>query len=84
MQYKSNLISQADWAFYTNITGTGMRSMELQEYLLEQAGVATIAGTSFGHLGEGYLRFSYASSTENIKAALARVKDCMQGHQAAG
>lgn len=66
-------------AFYTfpNITATGMKAKQLEEALLEDAGVATVAGTSFGHLGEGYLRFSYASSTENIKAALARVKDYM-------
>jgi len=40
-------------------------------------GVATVSGTSFGHMGEGYIRFSYASSTENIRDALARVRDCM-------
>ncbi len=66
-------------AFYAfpNITGTGMKSKELEELLLEEVGVATVSGTSFGHLGEGYIRFSYASSTENITDALARVKDCM-------
>lgn len=67
-------------AFYAfpNITGTGMSSKELEEALLEEAGVATVAGTSFGHLGEGYIRFSYASSTENIREALERVKTFMQ------
>jgi len=35
--------------------------------------VATVAGTSFGHLGEDYVRFSYANSVENIEAALDRV-----------
>ncbi|MEK9648497.1 MAG: aminotransferase class I/II-fold pyridoxal phosphate-dependent enzyme [Gammaproteobacteria bacterium] len=66
-------------AFYAfpNITGTGMKSKELEELLLEEVGVATVSGTSFGHLGEGYIRFSYASSTENIQNALARVKDLM-------
>lgn len=66
-------------AFYAfpNIVDTGMSSKELEARLLEKAGVATIAGTSFGHLGEGYLRFSYASSTENITEALSRVKACM-------
>lgn len=66
-------------AFYAfpNIVDTGMSSKELEARLLEKAGVATIAGTSFGHLGEGYLRFSYASSTENINEALSRVKACM-------
>jgi aspartate aminotransferase len=66
-------------AFYAfpNITGTGMKSKELEELLLEEVGVATVSGTSFGHMGEGYIRFSYASSTENIRDALARVRDCM-------
>jgi aspartate aminotransferase len=70
-------------AFYAfpNITGTGMSSKEVEEHLLEEAGVATIAGTSFGHLGEGYVRFSYANSTENIMTALSRVKDCITAHQ---
>ncbi len=66
-------------AFYAfpNITGTGIKSKNLEELLLEEIGVATVSGTSFGHLGEGYLRFSYASSTENIKTALKRIKDLM-------
>ena len=62
-------------AFYAfpNITGTGMKAKELQNAMLENAGVATVAGTSFGIHGEGYIRFSYANSVENIKAAIERV-----------
>ncbi len=62
-------------AFYAfpNITGTGMSAKELQNAMLEKAGVATVAGTSFGIHGEGYIRFSYANSVENIKAAIERV-----------
>ena len=68
-------------AFYAfpNISGTGMGSLELQELLLEEAGVATLAGTSFGHMGEGYLRFSYASSTDNIVNAIDRITALMSG-----
>jgi len=64
-------------AFYAfpNITGTGMSSKELANALLEEAGVAGLAGTSFGAHGEGYLRFSYANSLENIQTALAAVGD---------
>ncbi|MEZ5976648.1 MAG: pyridoxal phosphate-dependent aminotransferase [Planctomycetota bacterium] len=63
-------------AFYAfpNITGTGRKSSELQDFLLEEAGVATVSGTAFGRFGEGYLRFSYASSTEEIEKAVARVR----------
>ncbi|MEZ5855622.1 MAG: pyridoxal phosphate-dependent aminotransferase [Hyphomicrobiaceae bacterium] len=62
-------------AFYAfpNITGTGRTARELQNALLEKAGVATVAGTSFGIHGEGYIRFSYANSTENIRKAIERI-----------
>lgn len=64
-------------AFYAfpNIKGTGFKAKELELKLLHEAGVAVLAGTSFGHLGEGYLRFSYASSAEEIRAACGRVRD---------
>ena len=63
-------------AFYTfpNISGTGYDSRTLQGELLEEAGVATIAGTSFGEHGEGYLRFSYANSQEAIAEAIERIR----------
>lgn len=67
--------ADAAGAFYAfpNIEGTGMTSMEAQTRVLEEAGVAAISGTSFGAFGEGYLRFSYANSTENIERALERI-----------
>jgi len=40
--------------------------------------VATVAGTSFGAMGEGYIRFSYANSIENIERALHRVEDLLE------
>jgi aspartate/methionine/tyrosine aminotransferase len=62
-------------AFYTfpNVTGTGLDARTLQARMLEEAGVATIAGTSFGEFGEGYLRFSYANSRDAIAEAIARI-----------
>lgn len=62
-------------AFYAfpNISATGRSAKELQDTMLEELGVATIAGTSFGDQGEGYIRFSYANSIENIEEALSRV-----------
>jgi aspartate aminotransferase len=62
-------------AFYVfpNITGTGMDARELQNKMLEEAGVATVAGTSFGIHGEGYIRFSYANSVDNIREAIKRI-----------
>ena len=55
---------------YPNITGTGRSSQELADALLKEAGVACLSGTAFGAWGEGYLRFSYANSVENIQKAL--------------
>ncbi|GGE58065.1 pyridoxal phosphate-dependent aminotransferase [Actibacterium pelagium] len=68
--------TDAAGAFYAfpNITGTGMTSAEAQNLFLDEAGVATVAGTSFGEWGEGYVRFSYANSTENILEAIARIR----------
>lgn len=68
-------------AFYAfpNIEGTGMSAKEVQTKLLEVAGVATVAGTSFGAHGEGYIRFSYANSLDNIKEAIRRIGDVLRG-----
>jgi aspartate aminotransferase len=63
-------------AFYVfpNITGTGLTSSELAGRLLDDAGIAALSGTAFGRYGEGYLRFSYANSVENIQTALDAVR----------
>jgi len=62
-------------AFYVfpNITKTGWKSKPLADALLEQAGVAALAGPAFGEFGEGYLRFSVANSLENLQQALDRL-----------
>jgi aspartate/methionine/tyrosine aminotransferase len=67
-------------AFYAfpNVTGTGIPSKKLEEMLLNQAGVSCLAGTSFGAMGEGFLRFSYANSLENIREGMRRVRECLQ------
>jgi aspartate aminotransferase len=68
-------------AFYAfpNVEGTGMASKELEQFLLYEAGVATLAGTSFGAHGEGFLRLSYANSVENIGLALERIDAAVRG-----
>ncbi|MGB6458061.1 MAG: pyridoxal phosphate-dependent aminotransferase [Streptosporangiaceae bacterium] len=62
-------------AFYAfpSIAGTGLSAAELQARLLTEAGVAALAGTAFGAFGEGFLRFSYANSVPNIRAALSAI-----------
>ena len=63
-------------AFYTfpNISKTGRTSKQLADALLEEAGVACLAGTAFGAFGEGYLRFSTANSFENLSKAADRIE----------
>jgi len=67
-------------AFYVfpNITGTGMNCRELGDYLLKEAGVAVLSGTSFGKYGEGYLRLSFANSIGNIQKALDRISKAVE------
>ncbi len=62
-------------AFYAfpNIRRLGMRASEVNDRLLSEAGVASLAGTAFGPQGEGYLRLSYANSLQNIDEALRRI-----------
>ena len=64
-------------AFYAfpNIEGTGMDARTLQDRLLDEAGVATVAGTAFGSAGEGFIRVSYAASLPRIHEALARIRE---------
>jgi aspartate aminotransferase len=66
-------------AFYAfpNLEGTGLGAREAQDRFLAQAGVATVAGTSFGAWGEGFVRFSYANSVENIQEAIARIANIL-------
>ncbi len=62
-------------AFYVfpNIKETGKTSDEFANWALEEAGVALLPGTAFGKYGEGYLRFSYANSLENIEKAIDKL-----------
>lgn len=67
-------------AFYAfpNVKGTGWQSRKMADYLLNEAGVACLSGAAFGVAGEGYVRFSYANSLENIKKALTQIKQAVE------
>lgn len=67
-------------AFYAfpNVEETGMNAKTLQNRLLEDVGVATVAGTSFGAFGEGFIRFSYASSIASITQAVDRIENFLK------
>ncbi|HSR72357.1 MAG TPA: aminotransferase class I/II-fold pyridoxal phosphate-dependent enzyme, partial [Kiloniellales bacterium] len=72
-------------AFYAfpNVSRLGLTAKELEVALLEEAGVATVAGTSFGRHGEGFLRLSYANSIPNIREALRRMRTWLAERAAA-
>ena len=72
-------------AFYAfpNIKHTGWKAKALASALLEDAGVAITGGPDFGILGEGYIRVSYANSTENILKALDRMREFLANRKAA-
>jgi aspartate/methionine/tyrosine aminotransferase len=62
-------------AFYVfpDITATGYNERDLQRELLDEVGVATLAGSTFGPHGAGHIRLSYANSVDNIERALDRI-----------
>lgn len=68
-------------AFYVfpNVSSFGVKVAELQHRILTEAGVACLAGTAFGSHGEGYLRFSYATSMQNIEEGMRRVAAFLAG-----
>ena len=63
---------------FPNVKGIDMNCRELSDFLLNKAGVATLPGTSFGEYGDGYLRFSFANSIENLKKAVSRIKEALE------
>jgi aspartate aminotransferase len=67
-------------AFYAfpNIAGTGISSTEMADYLLNEASVAVLSGSSFGEFGEGFLRLSYANSIENLEKALTNIRAAVE------
>jgi len=67
-------------AFYAfpNVEGTGIDCDVLAHRLLEEKGVACLAGTCFGKYGDGFLRFSYANSIENIGKALGKIEELLK------
>jgi len=68
--------SRPQGAFYIfpSIKNTGLSSMDFSRKLLDEEKVAVVPGTAFGSCCEGYIRISYASSLDNLKEALSRIK----------
>src|SRR4051795_9656901 len=68
-------------AFYVfpDVSGTGLTGKELADRLLHEADVCVLAGTSFGGVGVGHIRISYANSRENLSKALDRIHSFVDG-----
>ena len=71
-------------AFYAfpNIEGTGFDEHELANRLLNEAGVAVLPGTAFGHAGKGFIRLAYTQSEDELKLGLQRIKEFVATHKA--
>lgn len=67
-------VPQGAFYAFANVKGLGMTSQKLAEDIVKEVQVVTTPGTAFGDCGEGYLRFSYASSEEDLRKALQRLK----------
>jgi aspartate aminotransferase len=70
----SCLTPQGAFYVFPRVSELGLPAAQLQERLMQEAGVAVLPGTAFGRYGEGYLRLSYANSAENLRAALAAIE----------
>jgi aspartate aminotransferase len=69
---------QATFYAFPSVKDISMDSKALPDFLLNKAGVATLAGTAFGEYGQGYMRFSFANSIPNIEKALTRIDEALQ------
>lgn len=70
-------VPQGAFYVFPNVKSFQKPASQLADYLLEEAGIAVLSGTAFGKYGEGYLRFSYANSRENIKKMLKRLEEAL-------
>jgi aspartate aminotransferase len=75
--------AEPEGAFYAwvNISGTGMPAEEICRIMLEEAGVAGIAGEAFGPAGKEFVRFSFASSTATLQQAVQRIQSVSSAWQ---
>jgi aspartate aminotransferase len=76
----SCIVPKGAFFAFPNISRTGWQAKALATALLEEAGVAVISGSDFGVYGKGYLRLSYANSSENIRRAIARMDEFLSDH----
>lgn len=68
---------QGTFYAFPNVSSFGRKSKEVADYLLQEAGLACLAGTAFGAQGEGYLRLSFATSLDKIRVGLERMASAL-------
>ncbi|MCK4994832.1 MAG: pyridoxal phosphate-dependent aminotransferase [Candidatus Omnitrophica bacterium] len=78
IQKLSCLKSEGAFYLFLNIKRTGMTSEEFADFMLEKARVALLPGTNFGDFGQGYVRLTYATGTEQIKEGIKRIEKAMK------
>ena len=71
-------VPQGAFYVFPNVKSFGRSSNELANYLLNEAGVCVLPGTSFGRMGEGYIRLCYSNSIEAIESALEKMKEALK------
>jgi aspartate/methionine/tyrosine aminotransferase len=69
---------KATFYVFPNVQKVGMDSRKLPDFLLNNAGVATLSGTAFGEYGKGYMRISFANSIPNLEKALKRIDEALK------
>ena len=69
---------RATFYVFPNVKNLGMDSQKLPDFLLNNAGIASLSGTAFGDYGKGYLRFSFANSISNIEKALSKIEEALR------
>ena len=73
---------QGSFYVFPNIQGTGFDEHELADRLLNEAGVAVLPGTAFGHAGRGFIRLAYTQSEDELKLGLQRIGEFVAANKA--
>ncbi|MDR7549471.1 MAG: pyridoxal phosphate-dependent aminotransferase [Armatimonadota bacterium] len=77
------LVPRGAFYVFPNVSAIDGDARRLAAFLLEEAGVACLSGTAFGEYGQGYLRFSYANSQENIREGMRRIREALPKYRPA-
>jgi len=77
------LVPRGAFYVFPNVSAIDGDAKRLATFLLDEGGVACLSGTAFGQYGQGYLRFSYANSQENIREGIRRIREALPKYRPA-